>query len=79
MKRRDKRDYRGDVVYLVWRHGGDPDQVDYDRVRDYYYDGRDQEEAASIELRIQQRRREEAEQRRREEAEQRRREEVAEE
>lgn len=37
---RERQDrYQGDVVYEVWRRGGNPDNVDYDRVRDHYYDG----------------------------------------
>jgi hypothetical protein len=39
MSRKDERKYRGDVEYEVWRSGGNPDNVDYDRVSDYYWDG----------------------------------------
>jgi len=52
---RDKKrsDYYGDVVYEVWRHGGDPDMVDYDRLDDYRYEGLYPDEATSRELRRQ--------------------------
>jgi hypothetical protein len=53
MSRQDYSDYRGDVFYDVWRSGGNPDAVDYDRVRDAYYDGLDSGEAADRELRCQ--------------------------
>lgn len=46
-------DYRGDVIYDVWRRGGDPDRVDYDRTRDDFYDGLSSEESASREIRRQ--------------------------
>ena len=47
-------DYFGDVVYEVWRSGGDPDRVDRDDVEDHRYAGRWPEEAARVELRHQQ-------------------------
>ena len=46
----EHRNYRGDVFYDVWRSGGNPDRVDYDRVRDCYYDGVRHEDCASSEL-----------------------------
>lgn len=49
---REKQDrYRGDVIYDVWRSGGNVDRIDYDRVTDGYYDGRDAESMAASELR----------------------------
>jgi hypothetical protein len=53
MSGQDYDDYRGDVFYDVWRSGGNPDAVDYDRVRDSYYDGLDSEDAARRELHAQ--------------------------
>lgn len=47
----NKDDYRGDVIYEVWRRGGNIDRVDDDRVSDYYYDGYDYEQAAYFEMR----------------------------
>lgn len=47
-----RRRYRGDVAYEVWRSGGNPDAVDYDRVDDYYWDGYDVDDVATIEMRI---------------------------
>jgi hypothetical protein len=31
--------YRGDALYEVWRRGGDPNQVDEERLRDHFDDG----------------------------------------
>lgn len=42
--------YFGDVVYEVWRSGGDPDRVDHDDVDDHRYAGLWLEEAAEVEL-----------------------------
>jgi hypothetical protein len=55
MSRRDDehREYRGDVLYDVWRSGGNPDAVDYDRVRDSFYEGERVEDAVTRELRAQ--------------------------
>lgn len=39
MSRDERDDYRGDVIYDVWRSGGNPDRVDYDRCDDAYYRG----------------------------------------
>lgn len=58
--RRDPN-YFGDVCYEVWRSGGNPDSVDYDRVRDREYDGYDYIDSARAELSYQ-RRYEESEQ-----------------
>jgi hypothetical protein len=51
--RRSEEDYRGDVVYDVWRSGGNPDYVSYDRVSDHYWNGNSTEYAASCEMRLQ--------------------------
>lgn len=43
----------GDVIYEVWRDGGNPDAVDYNRVREAEYWGDTAEEIAHAELRRQ--------------------------
>lgn len=48
------RKYCGDVWYEVWRSGGNPDRVSYDRVGDHFYAGDSTEQAARSELRRQQ-------------------------
>lgn len=50
----DRDDYRGDVLYEVWRSGGDIDRVDYDRVDDCQWEGVFYEDCARIEMRHQQ-------------------------
>jgi len=52
-RREEERQYHGDVEYEVWRSGGNPDLVDYDRVQDRFYDGQYPEQTASEELRRQ--------------------------
>ena len=52
-RREEERQYHGDVFYEVWRSGGNPDAVSYDRVQQRYYDGQDSQSAASAELRAQ--------------------------
>jgi hypothetical protein len=52
-RREEERQYHGDVFYEVWRAGGNPDAVSYDRVQQRYYDGQDSQSAASAELRAQ--------------------------
>lgn len=47
---RDRDDYWGDVVYEVWRSGGDVDRIDDDRVEDSRWDGIEYEQAARVEL-----------------------------
>ncbi len=47
------RKYCGDVIYEVWRSGGNPDAVSADDMDDHYYDGLDAEAAAREELRCQ--------------------------
>jgi hypothetical protein len=49
--RKEYREYWGDVVYEVWRSGGNPDRVDDDRVMDDYYDHAEPEDSAMRELR----------------------------
>lgn len=53
MSRDRRRDYEGDVIYEVWRSGGNPDAVDRDRVRDAYDDRLSKDEAVAMELRHQ--------------------------
>lgn len=50
---RTRDDYYGDVIYEVWRSGGNPDTVDYDDLDDYRYEGLYPDEAALCELRRQ--------------------------
>ena len=52
-QREERRRYEGDVSYDVWRNGGNPDQVDYERVTDGYYGGLQAEDVAREELRRQ--------------------------
>jgi len=47
--------YHGDVFYDVWRGGGNPDAVDYDRTTRDYYNGFSSGESASNELHRQRR------------------------
>ena len=47
--------YAFDVEYEVWRNGGNPAQVDHDRVQDAFYDGKDIESATRRELQAQRR------------------------
>ena len=49
----ERRKFEGDVIYEVWRSGGNPDAVDYNRLDDYWYDELDAYEAADRELQIQ--------------------------
>lgn len=52
-RREEQRKYDNDVFYEVWRNGGNPDRIDFDRVQDRYYNGQDVESAASAELQAQ--------------------------
>lgn len=61
-RREEERKYRGDVWYEVWRAGGNPDAISDDRMQDSRDAGYNSDEAASMELRRQRRRREELEQ-----------------
>lgn len=49
-ERRPVDEYRGDVIYDVWRAGGDVDAVDYDRVDDAFRDGESVESCTHNEL-----------------------------
>lgn len=49
------RKFEGDVVYDVWRSGGNPDAVSYDRLVDDYYGDRSVDEVVARELRSQRR------------------------
>ena len=51
--RRTDREFFGDVIYDVWRAGGNPDAVDRDRVSDAYRDHDEVEHAVARELRAQ--------------------------
>lgn len=50
-RRREDERYWGDVVYEVWRAGGNSDAVDRDWTRDRQDDGLDADEAAKQFLR----------------------------
>ncbi|MFA5385517.1 MAG: hypothetical protein WC364_12850 [Eubacteriales bacterium] len=50
---KERREYYGDVTYEIWRRGGNPDEIDYDRLDDYCYEGLYSAEAATLELRRQ--------------------------
>ncbi len=52
-RRREERRYEGDVVYDVWRNGGNPDHVDLDRIQDHFYNGDESTQATRDELRHQ--------------------------
>lgn len=51
--REERRRYEGDVIYEVWRRGGNVDRVDMDRVDDYYYGDVSAGHAAGSELKRQ--------------------------
>lgn len=46
----ERREYENDVFYEVWRSGGNPDAINYDRVEEHFYNGDYSEHAASHEL-----------------------------
>lgn len=46
MSRKEERDYESDVFYDVWRSGGNPDNIDMDRVNDDYHDGLSHEQSS---------------------------------
>lgn len=52
-ERKEQHDYEMDVMYEVWRSGGNPDAVDYDRVRDHYHESWSVDSSASAELKRQ--------------------------
>lgn len=45
-----RREYEGDVIYDVWRAGGNPDAVDLDAVGEHYYYGDEAEATVRDEL-----------------------------
>lgn len=53
MPRKNYHDYEADVVYEVWRSGGNVDALNSDRVRDCYDYGMYQDETADMILRSQ--------------------------
>ena len=53
MPESDRDRFHGDVVYEVWRSGGNPDAVDYDCTQSCYSDGVDASGCAGAELRRQ--------------------------
>ncbi len=59
---KSSRDYHGDVFYEVWRSGGNPDAVDYDRVEDCRWDYQEPEECAAGIMREEHNRRQKAQQ-----------------
>ena len=48
--REERRTYEGDVVYEVWRSGGNVDHINDDRVSESYWDGLSAEQAAYREI-----------------------------
>ncbi len=53
---RDRRQWEGDVLYEVWRNGGNVDAVDRDDIRDGYERGESPEDEAAYWLRRSRRR-----------------------
>lgn len=51
--REERRKYKNDVTYEVWRNGGNMDRVNDDRVDRHYYYGADVDVAVGAELRVQ--------------------------
>ncbi len=51
---KERADYHGDVIYEVWRSGGNPDRVSDDCIADCYDGGREAEACAHDELHRQQ-------------------------
>lgn len=56
-EREEERRYRGDVIYDVWRYGGNVDRINDDRVHENYHSGVYAEDAARVEMRSQRERR----------------------
>lgn len=50
---REREEYRSEVVYRVWKSGGNPDAVSYDRVENAYWGHRSEGSAVADELRRQ--------------------------
>uniref|UniRef100_A0A6H1ZVW2 Uncharacterized protein n=1 Tax=viral metagenome TaxID=1070528 RepID=A0A6H1ZVW2_9ZZZZ len=57
-QREERRRYEGDVVYDVWRNGGNPDRVNVERIEEHFYRGDDCDSATRDELRHQRLKRE---------------------
>ena len=53
--REELLEYEGDVYYDVWCLGGEPDAIDFERVDECFYADMPPDEAASIEIRSQER------------------------
>lgn len=51
--REDRHRYESGVEYEVWRHGGNPDNVNHERVEENYYQGTDVDSACNCELKAQ--------------------------
>ncbi len=51
--RQKRTDFNGDVVYDVWRNGGNPDEIDEVRLDEAYWDGYEADEFAQSEVRRQ--------------------------
>ena len=51
--REEQRKYENDIFYEVWRSGGNPDQINDDRVNDSWWEGHSPEQAARRELKAQ--------------------------
>ena len=49
-------DFDADVLFQVWRNGGNPDRIDFDRVDDSRARGYSEDDAAARELTAQRRR-----------------------
>ena len=49
-QREERRQYENDVFYELWRSGGNPDLIDYDRVETYRENELGPEQAASREF-----------------------------
>lgn len=56
--REDRHNYEMDVEYEVWRNGGNPDNVNHERVEENYYQGIDVDSACHSELKAQTKHRE---------------------
>lgn len=52
--REERRKYENDVYYDVWSRGGNPDNINDDRVEDRFWGGSSASHAAEHELHIQQ-------------------------
>lgn len=50
-RRDERREWDSNVYYEVWRSGGNPDNINPDRMDDRFYNSQTAEEAASGEMR----------------------------